>query len=345
MKKVIVFIFLTMILFFIGSSMVSAEGKYVGTCYCVYLPSMSTLKKNCEDYHWLAEDPQVYYDEYDGICDMLCQKDGADWYNRKTLQDSLTKYNLTFDKYCDRCEPMTEETKKDCVLDKVVPTAPVTPTPPTTPVTPTPPTSENNCKYEYSKAACEALDNGTWNEETECCDLSKTCWLHIPTGFRMEGGTYYFQELSPCADENNRAKYPSQKCEKYHIPEEQCTGKGYSGDATEKEVDIIKNKGTAPKAPNPKAFPSLSCSELLGSNLTKLVRVVIKAIQIIGAIVAIVNGMITLIPAIMAKDADGLKKAEKKLMLMAIIVVCIFLLPYLVRLIGTWFDFDTSCFF
>ena len=88
-----------------------------------------------------------------------------------------------------------------------------------------------------------------------------------------------------------------------------------------------------------------TCGSILGKNLTALVRVGIKAMQIIGAIVAIVNGMITLIPAVMSKDADGLKKAEKKLVLMAIILLCIFLLPYIVNWLGMIFDYDTSCFF
>ena len=88
---------------------------------------------------------------------------------------------------------------------------------------------------------------------------------------------------------------------------------------------------------------SMKCSDILGTNLTKIVHAGIRAIQIIGAIVAIVNGMITLIPAVMSKDADGLKKAEKKLVLMAIILLCIFLLPYLARWIGSIFDYDISC--
>ena len=87
----------------------------------------------------------------------------------------------------------------------------------------------------------------------------------------------------------------------------------------------------------------MSCTELLGPNLTAVVHTGIKAMQIIGAILAIVYGMMSLIPAIMAKDADGLKKAEKKLVLMAIILLCIFLLPYLARFIGNIFDFDISC--
>lgn len=105
-------------------------------------------------------------------------------------------------------------------------------------------------------------------------------------------------------------------------------------------------KGNKPKEPNVGfGANAMSCQEILGKNLTAIVRVGIKSIQIIGAIVAIVNGMITLIPAVMSKDADGLKKAEKKLVLMAIVLLCIFLLPYLVRLIGRLFDYDTSCFF
>ena len=105
-------------------------------------------------------------------------------------------------------------------------------------------------------------------------------------------------------------------------------------------------RGNKPKEPSIGfGVNSMTCQDILGKNLTAIVRVGTKAIQIIGAIVAIVNGMITLIPAVMSKDADGLKKAEKKLVLMAIVLLCIFLLPYLVHWIGSLFDYDTSCFF
>ncbi len=88
-----------------------------------------------------------------------------------------------------------------------------------------------------------------------------------------------------------------------------------------------------------------TCSEILGSNLTKIVKASIKVIQILGAIIAIVNGMIKLIPAIISKDADGLKKASKTLVSMAIILAIIFILPSIVKLIGDIFKFDTTCFF
>ena len=101
-----------------------------------------------------------------------------------------------------------------------------------------------------------------------------------------------------------------------------------------------------PKTPNIDFDSSYSsCKEVLGPNLTSVVRASIKILQIVGAIVAIVKGMILLLPAVIAKDADGLKKASKPLVSMAIILAIIFLLPYIVRFIGHIFDFDLSCFF
>ena len=102
-------------------------------------------------------------------------------------------------------------------------------------------------------------------------------------------------------------------------------------------------RGTKPSAPNMGFGAAGNCSEILGPNLVKVVNIGITAIQIIGAILAIVYGMISLIPAVMAKDTDGLKQAEKKLVIMAIILLCIFLLRYFIKLLGTIFGFDTSC--
>ena len=108
--------------------------------------------------------------------------------------------------------------------------------------------------------------------------------------------------------------------------------------------DIFNKMG---KKPTIKEFGfgqnTMTCAQILGPNLTKLVHAGITAIQIIGAILAIVKGMITLIPAIMAKDADALKKAQKTLVLMAIVLLCIFLLRYLIRWIGNILGYDISC--
>ena len=55
--------------------------------------------------------------------------------------------------------------------------------------------------------------------------------------------------------------------------------------------------------------------------------------------------MITLIPAVISKDADGLKKAEKKLVTMAIVLAAIGIFPTFVSIIGGIFGFDLTCIF
>ena len=87
------------------------------------------------------------------------------------------------------------------------------------------------------------------------------------------------------------------------------------------------------------------CNEILGKNGIKIVIGLINAVRVIGVIIAIANGMITLIPAVVSKDADGLKKAEKKLVIMAVVLAVIGILPTIVYLIGGIFDFDLSCIF
>lgn len=88
-----------------------------------------------------------------------------------------------------------------------------------------------------------------------------------------------------------------------------------------------------------------SCYDLLGPNLTNVVKAGIKIIQIVGALIAIVNGMFMLIPAVMSKNADELVKVSKKLVIMAIILAVIFIIPAVLRIIGHLFNYDLSCFF
>ena len=86
-----------------------------------------------------------------------------------------------------------------------------------------------------------------------------------------------------------------------------------------------------------------SCSELLGGNLTAIIKAALTVIQIVGAIIAIIKGMMILIPPVMSKDADALKKASGTLTKMAIVLVIIFLFKPLLNFLGTLLDFDVSC--
>ena len=90
---------------------------------------------------------------------------------------------------------------------------------------------------------------------------------------------------------------------------------------------------------------NMTCTTLLGSNLTKVVHAFIVLIQIVGCIITIVKGMVVLIPPIMDRDASSLKKASGTLVKMAIILLLILLSPFLIRLIGKILGFDISCIF
>ncbi|UKI58146.1 MAG: hypothetical protein L6V81_01505 [Clostridium sp.] len=105
------------------------------------------------------------------------------------------------------------------------------------------------------------------------------------------------------------------------------------------------NTGASLKAPNLTGFGNTgdSCSAVLGPTLTALVKEAVKWVRIAGAIIAIVNGMLKLIPAIMSKDAEALSKAARTCVTMAIILVFCALFPWLLNLIGSIFKWDVSC--
>lgn len=88
----------------------------------------------------------------------------------------------------------------------------------------------------------------------------------------------------------------------------------------------------------------LTCEEMLGKNLTKILKFAFEVLSIAGAIIAIVNSMISLIPALIAKDAEALKKAQSKCITMAIVLVLILLLPTLLTFMGNIFGYDLTCF-
>lgn len=87
----------------------------------------------------------------------------------------------------------------------------------------------------------------------------------------------------------------------------------------------------------------MTCDQILGPKMTPLISGAITAVQIVCAIIAIVNAMIKLIPAVMSKDADALKTAQKKCITMAIVLAIVCILRPIIRLIGMIFGFDFSC--
>lgn len=90
---------------------------------------------------------------------------------------------------------------------------------------------------------------------------------------------------------------------------------------------------------------SKTCVEIVGKNLSKVIAAAINILKIAGAVIAIINAMIALVPAVMSKDADGLKKAQSKCISMAIILAVILVFPSILRFIGNALGLDVSCIF
>ena len=365
MKKINLFI-ISMFLFI---TFIHASGNYVGTCTCYDATAGISKDYSCADFPNLSDDYNMYKEDYyGGVCGYICQSSVTlgYWYGRNDMDINIMISNCVKN---GKCKSVSSTTKSDCVLNsrsnivtedekcnKVLSEKECKKQNFTWNSTKKccditikrtdlePEESFSQCKYNYSKAACASIENGTWNESTNCCDLKSICWLHLADGSEANGGKLYWQEVSPCTDENNKKKYPSQKCQIKALSQDQCktTDKNVtSGEISETES---KNRtGSSPSVVNPDFGRKQTCEELLGPNLTKVVKAGIRLIQIAGAIIAIVNGMITLIPAVLAKDADGLKKASKKLVMMAIILAIIFLFPTVINLIGKLFNFDISC--
>ncbi len=88
-----------------------------------------------------------------------------------------------------------------------------------------------------------------------------------------------------------------------------------------------------------------SCSEILKNNGVKIIKGIVNVLRIAAVIIAIANAMITLVPAVISKDADGLKKAGRKLVVMAVVLAIVGILPSIVYLIGVVFGYDLSCIF
>ena len=94
-----------------------------------------------------------------------------------------------------------------------------------------------------------------------------------------------------------------------------------------------------------KGFGSIgdNCAKIAGPNIIKVIKGSINTVRIAGVIIAIANAMIILIPAVIGKDADALKKAEKKLITLFVVLAAIGIFPSIVSIISNIFDFDLSC--
>lgn len=152
---------------------------------------------------------------------------------------------------------------------------------------------------------------------------SKTCPKFIDCSCSSWNGCYFF-------DDN----HTNAKCGKLQS-ENGDEDKGVNG----------STNGDSPSTPDGWQISDedMTCEELLGSNLTKIVNVGITVIRVVGALAMIIFGITAYIPAVSGDNPELLKKANSKAIKMGIILILIILLPSLVKIIGNIFDFDLSC--
>ncbi len=88
-----------------------------------------------------------------------------------------------------------------------------------------------------------------------------------------------------------------------------------------------------------------TCIEVVGESLSKIIKTTINILRIAGAVIAILKGMTLLIPPIVNKDADSLKKAGNKCVKLGIVLLLIGVFPTIIRFIGYLFKYDVTCIF
>lgn len=89
---------------------------------------------------------------------------------------------------------------------------------------------------------------------------------------------------------------------------------------------------------------SMTCEELLGSNMLALFKLLVNIFRFACFIICIINGMTSFLPAITGKNsAEELRKATRRFVKLLIIFAVALMLPSFARMIGEICGFDVSC--
>ncbi len=164
---------------------------------------------------------------------------------------------------------------------------------------------------------------------------TKDCFLCLESAYKSAGLT---ETQIKCLNEANEVK-------NYVY-----TGIKSSSD----EHDDEQNKDNASRTHNPTTFKiptpggagfgrEADCSEVMKGPGYTMIHGIVRAVQLLAPVVAIVIAMITLMPAVTAKDEAGIKKASKTCVTIGVVLVVIEVMPYIVLLIGRILGYDLTC--
>lgn len=193
-------------------------------------------------------------------------------------------------------------------------------------------------------------------------EMKKSFELHPDVGnvvditeYKAETGKYLRVEtfdkcdkvkIVTCDTDDKDGVYIGTKCDENNNADPETV----TTPETQEEYQQHYNTNFAPfvvPAPGGGSFgKSANCLAIMGGSdgaAYKIINGAVNIIRILAPIVAIVNAMIVLMPAITAKDETGLKTATKKCVIIGVVLLIIEVFPYVVRLIGAVFGFDLSC--
>ena len=84
----------------------------------------------------------------------------------------------------------------------------------------------------------------------------------------------------------------------------------------------------------------MSCSQLLGTNIVKVIGAGLTLVRIGASIATILIGMMTFFSALTKGDAKEFNNAVRKCIWLAVVLMLIILIPVLLRTIGNLFNWD-----
>ena len=220
-------------------------------------------------------------------------------------------------------------------------------------------TSTNEDLYRFF-ALDKKFYNYLENFDNECQPLYLVNYKNSPTTFDIENnsidgslGKTTLIEVKNSTINANNVKQDEETTDIVKQEENKTDNKKQEEDKTTKEEvkEETKQKDSTNEESNGEFKPvelkiddsKKTCKDILGPVLTQVIKGGIVIVQIVCAIIAILNGMLILVPAVVTKDADSLKKSSKKLAMLGIILMLVIIFKPLVRIIATLLEYDITC--
>ena len=187
-------------------------------------------------------------------------------------------------------------------------------------------------------------------------NLNEDAFLNLAQGGGSEHGIVYVSSTElknifkdTCLERNKVYHYYDMSSSRYTITtnQQEASENGAGGRYDNGDGSNDGNAGGSTPGGSGAPKPDLNfnentmtCTELLGSNMIKVIKAAITLIRIGATIATILIGMMNFLPALTKGDAGAFNAAVKKSIWLVVVLMLIILLPVLLRTIGNLFSWD-----